>query len=42
VPGQRAALLDVMVIKQKSRRNGVTAFFDSWITAAYKKKWLTR
>jgi len=38
-PGQRAALLDVMVIKQKKpSRNGVTACCDNWIAAAYKKK----
>jgi hypothetical protein len=26
---------------RKPSRNGVTAFFDSWVTAAYWKKWLT-
>ena len=36
MPGQRVALLGVMLIRQKSRHvNGVTACFDSWITVAY-------
>jgi len=35
MPGQRAALLSDGDKIKKPSRNDVTAFFDSWITAAY-------
>jgi hypothetical protein len=37
---QRAALLGVMVINKKPSRNGVTAYSDGWVAAAYEKKCL--